>query len=251
MRFNDAALNTKDPYATSKPDYQRLAWEVDLGGPIVKNKASFFVDLERRNVDEAQLVNATVLGPGYSLVPYNETIVGRPERTSVSPRLDAQLGAANTVTLRYAYTSNEQDDAGIGGFSLPSRGYDTFSKQHLVQLGETAVLGKVVNEARSSGRGRSAASSRRASTPRCRCRTRSPAAARAWASRPRRRPLRDPRPAHLDEGRALVPRGFRARGTRQGDTSRQGFNGTVTFAGTFGPELDTAGQPVLGPDGSS
>ncbi len=27
VRFNDAALNTKDPFATGKPDYQRLSWD--------------------------------------------------------------------------------------------------------------------------------------------------------------------------------------------------------------------------------
>jgi hypothetical protein len=36
---------------------------------------------------------------------------------------------------------------------------------------------------------------------------------------------------------------------RREDVSRQGFNGTVTFAGTFGPELDESGDPVLDADG--
>ena len=251
LRFNNQALNTQDPYATSKPDYQRLTWDVDLGGPVIRNKASFFVDVERRNVDEAQLVNATVLGPGYTLVPYNDTVVRPSLRTSVSPRFDAQLGNSHTLTLRYGYTTTEQQDTGIGGFSLPSRGYDNNSTQQLVQVGETAVLGKVVNEVRMQ-----------------------------WS-----RQDRDQQPASLDpalqvqdaftgggssvgvssrgddrlefqdlvtfnRGKHAFRSGVRARGTKQADISRSGFNGTVTFAGTFGPQLDASGRPVVGEDGN-
>ncbi len=108
-RFNDDALNTKDPFAATKPDYRRLAGGGSVGGPIVKDRASFFVDFERRNVDDTQLVNATVLGPGYQPVPYNETVVAPQTRTTVSPRLDFQLGRAQTITLRYSYTSTGQE----------------------------------------------------------------------------------------------------------------------------------------------
>ena len=250
LRFNDAALNTKDPFATSKPDYQRLTWDVDLGGPIVKNKASFFVDFERRNVDEAQLVNATVLGPGYALVPYNDTIVVPSLRTSVSPRLDAQLGASNTVTLRYAYTSNEQNDTGIGGFSLPSRGYDSFSKQHLVQLGETAVFGKVVNEVRLQWSQQDRNQQPQSLDPTLQVQDAFTGGGSGVGLSKRsddRYELHDL--LTWTKGAQSFRAGLRARGTRQADTSRQGFNGTVTFAGTFGPELDAAGNPVLGPDG--
>ena len=40
------------------------------------------------------------------------------------------------------------------------------------------------------------------------------------------------------KGRHSLRAGLRLRGVRREDVSRQGFNGTVTFAGTFGPELD-------------
>ena len=178
LRFNDAALNTRDPYATSKPSYQRTTWDADLGGPLVKNRASFFVDFDHRAIEQAQLVNATVLGPGYTLVPYNDTLVVPQWRTSISPRVDTQLGASHTLTLRYAYTSTEQDDAGVGGFSLPSRGFDISSRQHMAQIGETAVLGKAVNELRLQWTRTSRRQDPGSTEPTLRCRTPSPAAAR-------------------------------------------------------------------------
>jgi hypothetical protein len=250
VRFNSAALNTKDPYATSKPDYQRLTWDVDLGGPVIRNRASFFVDFERRNVDEAQLVNATVLGPGYTLVPYNDTIVVPSWRTSVSPRFDVQLGSSNTLTLRYAYTSTEQNDTGIGGFSLPSRGYDSFSHQHMVQLGETAVFGKVVNEVRLQWSQQDRNQQPLSADPTLQVQDAFTGGGSGVGLSSRgddRYEIHDL--VTFTKGAQSFRAGVRARGTRQADTSRSNFNGSVTFAGTFGPELDSAGNPVIGSDG--
>ena len=43
--------------------------------------------------------------------------------------------------------------------------------------------------------------------------------------------------------------GVRLRAVSRDDTSRRNFNGTVSFAGALGPELDASNRPVLGPDG--
>ena len=48
---------------------------------------------------------------------------------------------------------------------------------------------------------------------------------------------------------ARVPRRAAAARRRPWADSRQGWNGTVTFAGTFGPELDASGNPVLDESG--
>jgi len=250
-RFNNQALNTRDPFATSKPDYRRLTWSADLGGPLVKGKASFFVDFERRAVDDAQLVNATVLGPGYTLVPFNDTLVVPQWRTSVSPRLDVQLGTAHTLTLRYAYTSTEQNGAGTGGFSLPSRGYDTSSTQHVVQLGETTVIGKVVNEARLQWTQQNRNQDPLSLDPTLQVQdafTGGGSGVGVSSHGEDHFELHDI--VSWSEGKHSLRSGFRLRGTRQSDLSRQGFNGTVTFAGTFGPALDAAGRPILDDGGN-
>jgi hypothetical protein len=249
-RFNDAALNTRDPFATSKPDYRRLTWSADLGGPLLRNKASFFVDFERRSIDDTHLVNATVLGPGYVPISFNDTLVAPQWRTSVSPRLDAQLGGAHTLTLRYAYTSTDQPDAGIGGFSLPSRGYEISSTQHLVQLGETAALGKLVNELRVQWTRQDRSQQSASADPTLLVQdafTGGGSGTGLSTHGEDRLELHDI--VSWSPGAHSLRTGFRLRGTRQSDVSRQGWNGSVTFAGTFGPALDAAGQPLLDADG--
>lgn len=251
LRFNDAALNTRDPFATSEPDYRRMTWSANLGGPLVKGKASFFVDFERRAIDNAQLVNATVLGPGFTLVPFNDTLVVPQWRTSVSPRLDVQLAASHTVTLRYAYTSTEQDNAGVGGFSLPSGAYDVSTRQHVVQLSETAVLGKAVNEARLQWTRQDRGQTPLGLDPTLQVQD-------AFTGGGSGVGLSTHGEDHFElhdivswtSGAHSLRSGFRLRGTRQSDVSRQGWNGTVTFAGTFGPALDASGRPILDASGN-
>ncbi len=65
--------------------------------------------------------------------------------------MDYQLNANNTLTVRYGYTRNSQDNAGVGGFTLPSAGYNSLSTDQTLQVTETAVLSaKVINETVSS-----------------------------------------------------------------------------------------------------
>ena len=70
-------------------------------------------------------------------------------RTNLSPRVDYQLSANNTLTARYQYVHDTQDNAGVGQLSLPSYGYNSALTEHTVQISDTQVLGgKAVNETR-------------------------------------------------------------------------------------------------------
>src|SRR5262249_20042640 len=63
-------------------------------------------------------------------------------------RVDYQLNANNPLVARYNYLRNTRL-TGVGGFSLPSRAYDTTNTEHGIQLTETAVINKtIVNETR-------------------------------------------------------------------------------------------------------
>jgi len=249
-RFNNQALNTKDPYASDKPDYRRLAGGGSVSGPVVKGKASFFVDFDRRAIDDTELVNATVLASDYTFVPYNTTAVVPQWRTSVSPRLDAQLGA-HTLTARYAWTSTDQQGRGIGGFSLPSQAYDSASTQQLLQLGDTFVVGKVVNETRFQWvRGDGSQTPLSVATALDVQDAFESGGATAGLSSTLSDQLELQNVTSWSRGKHSFRAGFRARGFREDDVSRQGFNGTVTFAGTFGPELDASGNVVRDENGA-
>ena len=121
----------------------------NIGGPINK-KASFFFNVQRRNIDEIAVVNATVLDlQTFLQTPYKQSVPNPHTRTNIGPRIDYQVSTNNTLTARYQFYRDTQQNAGVGGLVLPEAGYDTTSTEHTVQISDTQILGtKAVNETR-------------------------------------------------------------------------------------------------------
>ncbi len=147
---NDSAFNSRNPFlgdAVQQP-YDSVIYQGNIGGPINK-KTSFFLSVQRRNIDEIAVVNATILGPNFQPTPFQASVPNPRTRTNLSPRLDYQVTPNNTLTVRYQYYHDTQDNAGVGQFSLPSTGYDTSSSENTLQMTDSQVLGaKAVNETR-------------------------------------------------------------------------------------------------------
>ena len=148
FNFNDDALNARNPFATSRPPIQMRQYGGNLGGPIKKGKASFFVDFDKRDVDDETLIVAKVLDANNNIVDFRETFPVPNRRTSFSPRVDFQINENHTLVARYNYTKNTRID-GVGGFQLPSRAYDRENTEQSIQFTETAIINKtIINETR-------------------------------------------------------------------------------------------------------
>ena len=148
FNFNDDALNARNPFATSRPPIQTRGYGGNFGGPIKKGKASFFVDFEKRDIDDETLIVAKVLDANNNIVDFRETFAVPSRRTSFSPRVDFQINQNHTLVARYNYTTNTRIQ-GVGGFQLPSRAYNSDNTEQSIQLTETAVINKtIINETR-------------------------------------------------------------------------------------------------------
>jgi Carboxypeptidase regulatory-like domain len=146
--FNDsnAILNSKNPYVLTKPDYNTDIFDGNLGGAINK-KVSFFLDASHRNMNEFSAIFA--IDPNDFSNRLQESVPDPATRTNISPRIDYQISANNTLTVRYQLTHNNQQNAGLGSFSLPSLAYNLNQTEHTLQISDTQILGpKVVNETR-------------------------------------------------------------------------------------------------------
>jgi len=95
-------------------------------------------------------VNAIVLTPDLTgIVPFNESVSNPRTRTNIGTRFDYQVSKNNTLTARYQFYRDTQNNAGIGGFSLASTGCNANSTEHSVQISDSQILGtKAVNEIR-------------------------------------------------------------------------------------------------------
>lgn len=155
--ISDGVWNSRNPFLSASPPFRTQLFGGNLSGPLGKH-ASFFIDVERRNIDDNGIITATVpTADLLSHVSYQNYFATPQRRTTVSPRVDYQLNSNNTLSFRYAYLENNHLLTGIGAFdlpnltignlTLPSYGYSQSTNEQSAQVVETAVLSThAVNE---------------------------------------------------------------------------------------------------------
>src|SRR6516165_7703510 len=71
VQGNSSAFNSNNPFAGSDiPSYYTTQYSGNVGGPLGKS-ASFFLDVQRRNIDELAIINATL--PPAANIPSPDT----------------------------------------------------------------------------------------------------------------------------------------------------------------------------------
>ena len=155
--ISDGVWNSRNPFLPVAPPFRTQLFGGNVSGPLGK-KASFFIDVERRMIDDNDIVNAIIPTAGFTGTTLDHSYYSTPQRrTTVSPRVDYALGANHTLSFRYSFLDNERvitfgsgtslPPTTIGDISFPSSGYKSDSTQHSFQMVETSVLSpKVVNE---------------------------------------------------------------------------------------------------------
>lgn len=145
--FNDnhSFMDGLNPFAASEPDFSTQMVSGNVGGPLSK-KASYQINAERRNINEATVVLPAAFAAAG--VPV-EGVLNPRVRTNLSTRLDFQLSASNTLMVRYQFTHNHEQNDGISQLALPSQGYNQSGNENEIQISDTQVLTPhVINETR-------------------------------------------------------------------------------------------------------
>jgi hypothetical protein len=157
--ISDDVWNSRNPFLTVNPPFRTQLFGGNVSGPITK-KASFFLDVERRHIDDNGINTATIPTDDFlNSYSYQNFYPTPQRRTTVSPRVDLQLGANNTLSFRYGWLDNEHVVTGIGAFNLPTltvgnitlptNGYSSSNVEHTFHAVDTAVLSpKAINETR-------------------------------------------------------------------------------------------------------
>jgi hypothetical protein len=254
FNFGDDIWNSRNPYAQQKAPFLLKEYGGTLSGPLNK-RASFFLDTERRAIDNGSVINAITLDPQtLSIInPFTQVFLVPQRRTRISPRIDYQLGESNTLTFRYGFTRNDVRDSGIGDFNLVSRGYHTLNTDHLTQVTETAVLGThAINETRFQFY--HTEDETIANSP-------SPAllvlGSFNGGGAPTGHAFDAENDCELQNYTTITSKahtwrfGVRLRGEMIHNISPQNFGGTFTFGGGLAPELDASNQPILDASGQA
>jgi hypothetical protein len=154
------AFNSQNPFAHQIPDYHTLQYDGNVSSALTK-RASIFVNFDRRNIQDNNIISATLNGPSTTCDPstsdystYDPVVcsLAQPNprsRTNISPRLDLQLGEKNTLTARYQYYDDNDTQSGPGQLNLPTTAYNSEETESTVQISDSQVLSdKLVNESR-------------------------------------------------------------------------------------------------------
>ncbi|MEP6533818.1 MAG: TonB-dependent receptor, partial [Bryobacteraceae bacterium] len=146
--FSDGIWNSRNPFVDNKPSFQQRQYGGNFGGPLSK-KSSFFLDIERREIDDNSAINATILDDNLQQSTFRQAVLTPHRRLNINPRIDYAINANNTIVGRYGFLDSSNQSSGLGDLTLPSRGIDTSMREHTVQITETAVLSpRAINEVR-------------------------------------------------------------------------------------------------------
>jgi hypothetical protein len=145
---NDSAFNSLNPFVTSEPSYYSTFFAGNASGALSKD-SSWFASVFRRDNQSNSIVNAELLNSAGNAYNYTAAVANPQSRLDVSPRFDFQLGASNTLTVRYMLDRQIETNSGVSQFALERQAYNLSNQENTLQLSDTQILGaNVVNETR-------------------------------------------------------------------------------------------------------
>jgi len=149
-----AGLNSRNPFerlpaGEDPPGYESTQFSGNIGGPLGK-KASIFFNYEERNINNLNVVSAQVVDPTtFAITPFSAAVSNPDTRINLSPRLDYQVSPGNTLSVRYQYYHQTQDNESVGAFNLASLGTNQLDSESTLQVSDTQTLSpRTINETR-------------------------------------------------------------------------------------------------------
>jgi hypothetical protein len=238
---NDNAFNTGNPFTADLPAYYSYQYNGSVGGSLSKN-ASFFFSIEDRETQNDNTYSI-IGGPIYNALSntwalntgtVSGSLFSPSNHLDVSPRVDLQLGAKNTLTMRYQFYRNHADNSLSGSTSLPSLATSSNSIEHSIQLDDTQVINdRLVNETRINYRRGSSSSSPASTAPYYSVSgVFSGGGSTGQFSKTHTDHIEMQNFTTLTKGAQAIKFGLWARDDRNALTSNSGFNGSFSFLST-------------------
>ena len=248
FNISDGSLNSRNPYLTTAQaaPFQSRMYGGNFGGPLTK-KSSFFLDFDRREIDDDGIINAQIVDPtSLQILPFSGYVPTPQRRMSMSPRIDYQLGKNNSLTARYTYTRNDLKDQGVGVQNLASRGVNQLNQEQTVQMTDTQVIGaRAINETRfqfersnNQGYGDNSIPSINVAQ------AFNGGGAQAGHNYTIGSSYELQNYTSYNQGRHALKFGVRVRANNLTTQSPNNFGGTFAFTNGYGPILDSNNQPI-------
>jgi hypothetical protein len=140
--YNKEALNSRNPLLTQskRPPLKQESYQGNLSGSLIKNKASWTLNMNRNDLTQNAFIYATILDSNLIPTPVNQTVITPRGNWNFQPRLDYAIDSRNSLTISVFNGHNHFDNAGTGDYNLASHGYSNRGMNLQAQVSETAIL---------------------------------------------------------------------------------------------------------------
>jgi hypothetical protein len=134
-------LNATDPFSLTATPATKLRYGFELSGPILPKIADYSLALEKRDIDEFNVVNALVPGDDGIAAPFQQTVPALQRLWIGSARSGWQLTPNDTATVAFAANINSQGNQGVGGLVLPEAGYTGVTSEYDLRISNAQTFG--------------------------------------------------------------------------------------------------------------
>lgn len=138
---SDSAFNATDPFSVTATPAGKRRYGFEFSGPIRANRSGFSLALEKRDIDEFNVVNALTLGTNGSAVPLRETVPAPQSLWIASGRVDMQVSPKDYAAMSFAANVNSLGNQEVGGLVLPEAGYQSQEDEYDLRLINTFTAG--------------------------------------------------------------------------------------------------------------
>ncbi len=244
---SNSIFNANDPYSVTGTPAGKRRYGFEFNGPIVHRKSDFALALEKRDIDEFNVVNAVVLGSDGSPAPLEQSVAAPQRLWIASARTDWQLNSRNIATASYAGNVSSLTNQGVGGLSLEESGYSTEISEHNLRLTNIATLSaNLLHETRVGYTWRNTLDAPNSTAPSVQVAgSFTGGGATSQALEDRERDLEVDDDVMITRHAHSLKIGAESLGIFVHATDPDTFNGAYTFGGGVAPNLDGPGTSVI------
>jgi len=134
---SDGIFNATDPFSVTATPASKQRYGFELSGPVVSKKSDFALALEKRDIDEFNVVNAVNLDANNNPAPLQQTIAAAQRLWSASARGDWQATSKDVATLSFSSNFNNLRNQGLGGLTLAEGGYSSVVSEYDLRWSNT------------------------------------------------------------------------------------------------------------------
>jgi len=243
---SDGSFNATDAFSTVPTPAGKRRYGFELSGPIVKAKSDYSLALEKRDIDEFNVVNAIGLDANANEVALHQTVAA-PQRLWIgSARLDFQMTKSDVFTLSFSANTNDLSNQGIGGLTTEEAGFDsTVSEYDLRATNTQTISANLLHETRVGWTWKDTAQSPLSTAPSLQVSGFFVGGGNtAQQLNSRERDLEVDDDFLYSHGRQTWKIGAQSLGVFVHDLDPNTFNGAYTFGGGEAPVLDANNEPT-------